>query len=45
MRITMSVPPPGGNGTITRIGREGQFCAFAGGVFSAMSAMAHAPAA
>jgi len=29
VRATMSVPPPGGNGTMTRIGFDGKFCASA----------------
>src|SRR2546423_14561476 len=28
-RATMSTPPPGGNGTMNRIGREGYGCAWA----------------
>src|SRR5947209_17131143 len=29
VRATMSVPPPGGNGTTTRIGFDGKLCASA----------------
>src|SRR5436309_5836956 len=29
VRATMSVPPPGGNGTMTRIGLDGKVCASA----------------
>src|SRR5438067_12134248 len=29
VRATMSVPPPGGNGTTTRIGLDGKLCASA----------------
>src|SRR3954466_11088055 len=29
VRATMSVPPPGGNGTMTRIGLDGEGCASA----------------
>ena len=40
--ITMSRPPPGGKGTMTRTERAGQLCAAAGIAVASTSAIMHA---